>query len=255
MPIPEQASQELAKLLCAAHTRQRPIASIPGHLLPDSSQQAYLIQQQVLHQRQETAAGWKVGAKTPGGQVQAAPLPASGVLASPAVLAQQTVMPCGIELEIAFYFSRDFFPAPAPYPETEVVGSIHAIGAAVEIVASRLHDWPGVDRLLQLADLQNHGALILGETVPYPPDFPFSQPHASLFFEEDKIVDGPGANPAGDPRWLLTWLVNHCMAQGIALLAGTPVTTGSYTGMYFPKTPGVVNAEIAGLPPVQLALL
>jgi 2-keto-4-pentenoate hydratase len=62
------------------------------------------------------------------------------------------------------------------------------------------------------------------------------------------------ANPAGDPRRLLAWLVNHCTARGIAVGGDVVVTTGSYTGMHLASSPGTVTGEIRGLPAVSLSL-
>ena len=39
--------------------------------------------------------------------------------------------------------------------------------------------------------------------------------------------EGTGVNVLGDPRIALTWLVNELRAQGIGLLAGQFVTTGT----------------------------
>ncbi|MBA5791108.1 2-keto-4-pentenoate hydratase, partial [Escherichia coli] len=41
---------------------------------------------------------------------------------------------------------------------------------------------------------------------------------------------------------------------GIVLPAGTVVTTGSYTGMFFPNAASTAIGRIAGLPPVSVTL-
>jgi 2-keto-4-pentenoate hydratase len=74
-------------------------------------------------------------------------------------------------------------------------------------------------------------------------------------FEAENAIVGMAANPAGDPRRLLTWLVNHHVAHGLTLEPGCVVTCGSYTGMYFPKATGAALGQINGLPPVKLALV
>jgi 2-keto-4-pentenoate hydratase len=121
-------------------------------------------------------------------------------------------------------------------------------------VTSRFAHWPDVNKLGQLADLQNHGALACAEPVPYSAAFPFEAPQLSFKFDGVDIVKGPVCNPAGDPRRLLGWVVNHCAARGIAIGEDVIVTTGSYTGMSFPAGPGTAVGEIQGLAPVRLTI-
>lgn len=63
------------------------------------------------------------------------------------------------------------------------------------------------------------------------------------------------ADPAGDPRRLLAWVVNHCTVRGIAADSDVVVTAGSHAGMHFASAPGTVVGEIRGLPPVSLPLV
>ncbi|MGH8779469.1 2-keto-4-pentenoate hydratase [Paraburkholderia sp.] len=234
------------------HTR---IAVLAPNEIPADAQTAYAIQHELLQLTDARIGGWKIGAKSESGPVQGAPLLAGGLYASGARVARDTSLPCGIELEIAFRFGRTFEPRAEAYDEADVLAGIGEMTAAVEIVASRFAGWPDVDRFAQLADLQNHGALIVGEAAPYRADFPFAAPSAHLRFDGRDVFDGTPANPAGDPRRLLTWLVNHCTQQrGLAVTPDWIVTTGSYTGMFFAPAGGVVTAQIDGLAPLQLTL-
>ena len=70
-----------------------------------------------------------------------------------------------------FRFGRDFLPGAAPVTGPEVLSSIASIGAAIEIVSSRLSGWSQAPKLNQLADLQNHGALIIGSFIDYDDGF------------------------------------------------------------------------------------
>jgi 2-keto-4-pentenoate hydratase len=169
-------------------------------------------------------------------------------------LPREAFAPLGLELEIAFRFGRRFEPSTTPYSEADVHAGIGSIGATIEIVASRYDGWPNVDKLAQLADLQNHGALIVGEFTPYREDFPFVAPLARFTFEGRDVVEATPANPAGDPRRLLTWLVNHATSRGIAVTPEMVVTAGSYTGMFFPQSAGTASGLIEGLAPISLTL-
>lgn len=248
-------SEQLGYLLGDAHARKGIQVQVPTELDAQDSACAYRAQRAFLQRHRLEIGGWKIGAKSEDGPIQGAPLPRQGIHASAATLARRDFPVFGIELEIMFRFGRDFMPDAAPVSEAEVLASIAGIGASIEIVSSRLAGWPDVPKPNQLADLQNHGALIVGAFVDYRDDVDFRSPQARLVFNGQDIFAGAGSNPAGDPRRLLPWLVQHCREQAIALPAGTVVTAGSYTGMVFPEQPGTVTGTIAGLPAVQLDII
>lgn len=252
MALPSEA--EFAILLATAHAGRRPLTAWPPALEPVSTQLAYAVQRRLLQRRRERIAGWKVGAPTFDGPIHAAPLPLSGMRSSLTVLTDYaSFVPGGVELEIMFSFGRDFLPG-ADYADQEVLDSLDRFGAAIEVVASRLAAWPDVTPLVQLADLQNHGALVTGEMVPYRADFPFLGVDCQLGCNGKAMFHGRGGNNAGDPRRLLGWLVRHCTGQGYTLPAGTPVTTGSYTGIFFPPAGGRIVGDVAGLPAVEFLI-
>lgn len=250
-----QATHDLAVRLAAGWQHGIAFAALPSALIPADADAAYAVQAQLLAERRAAIGAWKVGAKQPDGPIQGAPLPDDCRHASGVTLPRGAFRPLGLELEIAFRFGRDFAPRAPAYADDEVFDGIAQMGAAIEIVASRFREWPDVAPAAQLADLQNHGALVLGEMTGYRADFPFAAPAPAFTFDGHDIAGtASGTNPAGDPRRLLAWLVNHASRRGIALPAGTVVTTGSYTGMYFPRAAGTAVGRIAGLPPVSVTL-
>ncbi|HEY4083094.1 MAG TPA: 2-keto-4-pentenoate hydratase [Burkholderiaceae bacterium] len=245
----------LAARLAAAQQACTLIDAPTAEESPVDAQEAYDIQHRALSLRGETAVGWKVGAKSPSGPIQGAPLPSIGVRMSPASMNLSHFATCGLELEIAFRFGRSFKPRAQAYDDEEVFEGIASMMAAIEIVSTRYVGWPGVDKLAQLADLQNHGALIVGEPIPYQSDFPFMAPRLSFHLDRVDVLRGAPANPAGDPRRLLPWLVNHASSRGLTISSDIVVTTGSYAGMHFAKNPGTANGDIEGLPSVQVDLI
>lgn len=244
----------LSRLLADARRDHATLDTLPTEHTPADAAAAYAIQHELLDAYGARIAGWKIGAKSESGPIQGAPLPDLDMHADGARLPREGFTPLGLELEIAFRFGRSFEPSATPYREDEVRGAIGSICATIEIVSSRYATWPSVDKLAQLADLQNHGALIVGEFSPYRDDFPFEAPALRFSFDGHDVVQSTPANPAGDPRRLLTWLVNHATSRGIAVTPATIVTTGSYTGMFFPKNAGTASGRIEGLAPVSLTL-
>jgi 2-keto-4-pentenoate hydratase len=254
MDAASSPADSLAGMLYGAY-KANSTAVVPAAMAPQDAEAAYAAQQGFLALGGLETGGWKIGAKSDTGPIQGAPLPRRRILASPASIDRRDYPVLGIELEIFFTFSRDFLPQAEPVPESEVFDSVNAFGASIEIVSSRIAGWPDGSKLSQLADLQNHGALVVGQSTGYRSDFPFSAPQVDLRIDGVQLVGGIGRNPAGDPRRLLCWLVNHCRVQGLALPAGCIVTTGSYTGMEFPMRSGSIRGEIEGLPAVALELI
>ena len=246
---------ELARLLATAQETRSPLISLHPELVPVDTAAAFAVQHRTLALRGKAIGGWKVGAKSLAGPILGAPLPGDRILGAGAVVQREDYPVLGLELEIAFRFGRVFEPSTEPYADEVVLAGVASMLATIEIVSSRFAQWPAVDKLCQLADLQNHGALACGEAVAYSADFPFAAPSLAFVFDGADIVKSPVANPAGDPRRLLAWVVNHCTARGIAVGGDVVVTTGSYTGMHFASSPGTVIGEIRGLPAVSLTLV
>ncbi|HEX3382335.1 MAG TPA: 2-keto-4-pentenoate hydratase [Paraburkholderia sp.] len=243
----------LSQLLADARRSRTTLDTLPQQL-PVDAEAAYAIQHEILSACGARIGGWKIGAKSASGPIQGAPLPNTDLHADGVRLSREGFAPLGLELEVAFRFGRRFEPSATPYHDDEVLASIGSIGATIEIVASRYAAWPAVDKLAQLADLQNHGALIVGEFTRYREDFPFVAPSLRFEFNGRNVVETTPANPAGDPRRLLTWLVNHASSRGIAVTPEMVVTAGSYTGMYFPREAGTASGHIEGLAPVHFTL-
>ncbi len=183
---------------------------------------------------------------------QGAPLPADGIHRSRAHLSKNAFGKAGLELEVAFVLGRRFDADAGPVDEADVIAAIESVYASIEVVASRSAAWPDVDKLWQLADLQNHGALVLGDGVLYDEAFAFVEPSITFTLDGVSLFDSKPANPAGDPRRLLAWTVNHSVARGVTFERGTVITAGSYTGLAMPDGTGRVLGDIAGLPPVEM---
>jgi 2-keto-4-pentenoate hydratase len=255
MTQPDHAAVNTLSLRLAQARRARTlIERLPPELSPRDATAAFAIQHEIVALGGTHIGGWKVGAKSPDGPIQGAPLPLDGIHPSGAVLERRAAMPLGLELEIAFRFKRVFEPRSAPYTADEVRQAIGTMGITIELVASRYASWPEVEPLAQLADLQNHGALVLGDFVPYREDFPFLAPPLRMSFAGRDVTPAAVFNPAGDPRRLLPWLVNHCARQGVALTPDMTISAGSYTGLLGTPAGGTLHGHIEGLGAVSLTL-
>src|SRR5487761_2683841 len=159
-------SATLAQQLRAAFTDHQQIA-LSEALTPKTRSEAYAAQEALVAQLGGKVRAWKVGTAMTAGDVQGSPIPACCVHESPAEATLDHYPVCGLELEVAFQFLQSFATRTALYTETEVLSALSMMAASIEIVASRLQGWPDQEAFLKLADLQNHGLLVLGQAVPY----------------------------------------------------------------------------------------
>ena len=222
-------------------------------ILPPDAQGAYAVQDATVAAL-GPVGGWKVGAKGPQALPACAPLPGQGLLASGALLAGGAWQLRGIEVEVAIRLGRDLAPADERMSPADLAHAIDAVMPAIEVVETRLADWRGADPLAQLADLQSHGALILGAACTLGPrDIDLRTVRAHLAFDGQSVADTHGGNPAGDLWRMLAWLAFHCVQRGLPLQAGQVVTTGSCTGMLFAPAGARVRAELAGIGMIETA--
>ncbi|NIE73306.1 2-keto-4-pentenoate hydratase [Pantoea sp. Ap-967] len=221
---------------------------------PQTREQAYEMQLQVLEQLQQSPGGWKVGPTPTAGLAQGSVLPGSWLLPTGAQVHLNAFNYLGLEMEIAFRFKQAFSARTVPYTFEEVEANLQSMAATFELVTSRLEGWPSVPALLQLADLLNHGRLIVGDFIAYDRAFDFQAPTATLTAGGRSVCPEKIGNPAGDPRLLLPWLVNHHTCNGLDFLPEWLVTTGSYTGLQALESPAVYRGQFQGLPPVELTL-
>ncbi|MEO5670119.1 MAG: fumarylacetoacetate hydrolase family protein [Ramlibacter sp.] len=197
--------------------------------------------------------GWKVGAKGPTQEPGCAPLPAKGVRATGANLSGPPWHMRGIEVEVAVRLRHDLIPTEGEPDAATVRACVDAVLPAIEVVETRLAAWRESAPLAQLADLQSHGALVLGAPSSIAlEELDLRTVRAYLAFDGQPVASTCGANPAADIWRLLGWLAWHCAQRGMPLRAGQVVTTGSCTGMLFAPEGAHVQAQLEGIGSVEL---
>ena len=197
--------------------------------------------------------GWKVGAKGIAAEPSCAPLPAAGIVPMGAQLQGPQWQLRGVELEVAFRLGRDLDPQGRMLARDEIAAAIAEVLPVIEVVETRLADFRQSEPLAQLADLQSHGALVLGAPAEVAPaSVDLRQLEAYLAFDGQPVASTFGANPAADVWRLLAWLALHCSERGLPLRAGQVVTTGSFTGMLFAPEDALVLGELKGIGRVEL---
>lgn len=243
---PQQAAQQLITARTggpAVHWRD---------IVPTDRPGAYAVQDATLAVI-SPIAGWKVGAKSPQAEPHCAPLPASGIRASGATLTGPAWRWRCVEVEVAFRLGHDLNPQGRLLPAEELAQAFDAVLPVIEVVESRLAEGHIADPLAQLADLQCHGALVLGSpSTLAPAQVDLRAVEASLSFNSAVAAHTHGGNPAQEVWRLLAWLALHCAQRGQPLRAGQIVTTGSCTGLLNAPMDVTVRGEIAEAGAVEL---
>lgn len=174
---------------------------------------------------------WKAGAPSATGPVTCAPLPDAGVWASPADARAWPMHARGIEAEVALRLAAPVTAQQARDLDVDTARQlVDAMCVAIELVDFRWRQGMQAPEGLKLADLQSHGALVLGEWVPCTPR-DWSQQACRAQVGQQPLVRMQGTHSLGDPtRVLLQWL-RHATQQAATLPAGTVVTTGTWVGL------------------------
>lgn len=212
-----------------------PLAAVAA---PATMAEAYAVQHEIA-EALGTIGGWKVGAAGPEAAPSGAPLPASGILPSGAVLGPDFTDRL-IESEIAFTLGADLPPRAAPYGQEEILAVIASCHPVIEVVQWRIEGGMTASPLLKLADAVGHGALIVGEAIEdwQVMDFPNLAVTQEISGTPPQRATG---NPAGDMIRLIAWLADEGAVWSGGLKAGQIVTCGSWTG----ALPAPAGAEVA----------
>jgi 2-keto-4-pentenoate hydratase len=241
--------ENLTDMLHQALESGRPIEDVPEALVPSDAAGAYRIQS-ALAAKIGPAIGWKVGRRSSDGPITRAPLFAARRFPSGTSFPRDAFRLWRIEAELIFRISRDLGPS---YTREDIEAAVDQVSVAFEIVDSRLAVWPDAPPLLQLADLQAHGAMVIGSgTVPLGGGETYETTSVTVSVDGKVILEQNGGNAAGDLVDLIACLANDLSAAGLGLRAGDLVTTGTFNGMY-PLEPGhTVSAAFAGIGEVSL---
>jgi 2-keto-4-pentenoate hydratase len=219
---------------------------------------AYEVQALVARALNGAAAGfprhWKSGGPSREAALTHAPLPDLGVWTSPADAGQWVCNLRLIEVEIALRLGRDVTPTDAHGLSHEAAHSlVDAMAVSIELVDSRWRQGVDAPPLLKLADLQSHGALVLGAWRPYERrDWAAQQ--CAVHIGDQPVEQRCGTHSLGDPAWVLPAWLRHATRNGATVPRGTVVTTGTWCGMLPAQKGDLVVARFEGIDEASLQL-
>lgn len=211
----------------------------PAATLPDAAT-AYAVQAGVARAlgwfATGTAQHWKSGGPTRDTATHA-PLPPAGVFASPADLRRLPLRLRGIEAEIALRLGEAVDARrAASVDDTAARGLVDAMCVSIEVIDSRWQEGFDAPPLAKLADLQLHGALVLGDWQPFAAR-DWSAQRGELRIGTQPPRTFRATHSMGDPCAVLPAWLRHATRDGAVLAAGSVVTTGTWCGVV-PAEPG-----------------
>jgi 2-keto-4-pentenoate hydratase len=199
------------------------------------------------------ALHWKTGAASRTATQGHSPLPPRGVVRSPADLRARPVFRFRlIEAEVAFRLGEPVSnQQAAALDHDNVMSVVDAMTVSIEVVDSRWKQALKAPPLLAVADLQSHGALVLGEWVDYQPrDWAAQSGRLRIGQQDERVFTG--THSCVDPTWLLPGWLRHATREGFTLPAGTVVTTGTWCGAPAAERGDLVEVEFDGIGQARL---
>lgn len=197
---------------------------------------------------------WKSGGGSRDADLTHAPLPPAGVRPGPADFRDMLLQRPAIEAEIALRLGVDVTVGQATALQPDQVDPlIEAMTVSIEVVDSRWREAGQAAALLRLADLQSHGALALGQWLPYVRR-DWSAQGCEARIGATPWIQRRGTHALGDPAWLLPQWLRHVTRKGATVLAGTVVTTGTWIGLQPARIGDLVQVEFEGIGAASLQL-
>ena len=124
------------------------------------------------------------------------------------------------------------------------------MAVTIEVVDSRWQQTEQLQPLLKLADMQTHGALVVGNWMPYSAqeaERDWTRQRCTVKIGQTPAQEFVGTHSMQDPRWLLPFWLRHVTAQGASVPAGTVVTTGTWCGIPAAQSGDLVVASFDGV--------
>lgn len=239
-----------AALLDARQTRR----TVAAPTLADGAA-AYAVQARVAQSLGWTGSRWwKSGGPSRAAEQTHARLPPDGVVSSPADLHRWPFHWRGIEAEVALRLARDVSAAEAAMLDVDSARAlVDAMCVSLEIVDSRWTEARDAPALAKLADLQSHGALVLGEWVPFDGSRDWSAQRCVVTIGARPAQTFTGTHSMADPVAVLPRWLRHAAGQQ-AVPAGSVVTTGTWCGLPLAAAGDLVVVAFDGIGEARVQL-
>ena len=200
-------------------------------------------------------AHWKSGGPSREAVATHAPLPPAGVWASPADARSWPFRLRWMEAEVALRLGQ---PVDAGQARTldlvQARSLVDAMCVSIEIVDSRWAEGLQASAWARLADLQSHGALVLGAWRPFDAGHDWAAQVCRVRVGAQPVREFRGTHSMADPAFVLLAWLRHASRDGAVLAAGTVLTTGTWCGMLQARAGDAVEVEFDGIGAASIQL-
>ncbi|HXJ40869.1 MAG TPA: fumarylacetoacetate hydrolase family protein [Bryobacteraceae bacterium] len=232
-----------AKLLAQARIGHQRLAELPPDVRPQSLDEAYDCQDDVIEawlaRYGGEVAGYKVACTNPIAQQQLGVdgpffgrLLSPFVMESPATVQSHRFFMRVVEAEFAFRIGTDLAPQTTPRTREEIVEAVDGMLPAIEIVDSRYDSWTTVGAVSLIADNACNGAWVRGPLLRDWQGMDLAAQAVKVLVNGELAREGSGAAVLGHPLNALQWLVNKLSSRGIGVRTGQYMTTGVVSEVY-----------------------
>ena len=230
---------EVAARFVAARSGAFRLADYPGRL-PQTMEEAYLIQDAAMQLRGGTVGGWKLGRINPpfdeamGTNRLAGPIFSDLIVTAPRHgTASMPVIAEGFaaaEAEFLLRLRNDIAPGQALSADLEE--SVDRIAFGIEIASSPLRSINDLGPAVTASDFGNNHGLLVGPDVDLRASLELDEIPVSLSIDGVVIGRGTTATMLDGPWGALRFLLELTSARDIVLSAGQWVSTGAVTGVH-----------------------
>ncbi len=182
------------------------------------------------------------------------PCPMQGVWVSPADATRWPFHLRAIEAEVALRMGQDINADCAAGLELSACAAlIDAMCVSIEIVDSRWMQALGAPAWARLADLNSHGALVLGNWVPFAAR-DWSAQVCRVSIGQQPMAEHVGTHSLKDPYFVLPAWLRHATQDGRTVPGGTVVTTGTWCGLLYANAGDRVAVDFPGIGMAEVQL-
>jgi 2-keto-4-pentenoate hydratase len=153
----------------------------------------------------------------------------------------------GIETEIAVVLGADLPGTGAPYDRVAVAAAVETVHACVELVDDRYDDFRTIGAATLAADNFFGAGCALGRSRRPEAVGPLDRLRARTLLDGTEVGRGTSDALLGHPFDALAWFANCRARLGLPLAAGTMVTLGSITPVFWIERPMTARIEIGAL--------